>query len=38
MVSHYGNIVEVSGIAPQEGEIVVIRADRQRDLEVVGQI
>ena len=38
MVSHYANIVEVSGIAPQEGEIVVIQADPQGDLEVVGQI
>ena len=38
IVSHYANIVEVSGVAPQEGEIVVIRADQQNDLEVVGQI
>lgn len=38
MVSHYANIVEVIGIAPQEGEIVVIQADSQGDLEVVGQI
>ncbi len=38
MVSHYANIVEIGGIAPQEGEIVVIQADPQGDLEVVGQI
>ena len=38
MVSHYANIVEIGGIAPQEGEIVVIRANQQGDLEVAGQI
>lgn len=38
MVSHFANIVEISGIPPQEGEIVVIQADRQGDLEVVGRI
>ena len=38
MVSHYANIVEVSEVAPQEGEIVVIRANRQGDLEVAGQV
>ena len=38
MVSHYANIVEVSGVAPQEGEIVVIQANQQGDLEVVEQI
>ena len=38
MVSHYANIVEISGTPPQEGEIVVIRANQQGDLEVAGQI
>lgn len=38
MVSHYANIIEVSSVAPQEGEIVVIRANKQGDLEVAGQI
>ena len=38
MVSHYANIVEVSGVAPQEGEIIVTRANQQGDLEVSGQI
>ena len=37
MVSHYANIIEISGVAPQEGEIVVIRANPQGDLEVAGQ-
>ena len=38
MVSHYANIVEISGVAPQEGEIVMTRANQQGDLEVAGQI
>ena len=38
MVTHYANIVEISGVAPQEGEIVVTRANQQGDLEVAGQI
>ena len=38
MVSHYANIVEISSTPPQEGEIVVVRADPQGDLEVIGQI
>ena len=37
MVSHYANIVEITGTPLQEGEIAVIRAN-QRDLEVAGQI
>ena len=38
MVSHYANIVEISNTPPQEGEAIVIKADGQGDLEVVGQI
>lgn len=38
IVSHYANIVEISGVAPQEGEIVVIRANQQGDFKVAGQI
>jgi phosphohistidine phosphatase SixA len=38
MVSHFANIGEISGISPQSGEAVVIRANQQGDLEVVGQI
>jgi phosphohistidine phosphatase SixA len=38
MVSHYANIVEIASTPLQEGEIVVIQADPQGDLEVVGQI
>ena len=38
MVSHYANIVEITGTPPQEGEIVVLRANQQGDLEVAGQI
>jgi phosphohistidine phosphatase SixA len=38
MVSHFANISEISGISPQSGEAVVVRANQQRELEVVGQI
>ena len=38
MVSHYANIVEIRGVAPQEGEAIVIKANQQGDLEVAGQI
>ncbi len=38
MVSHYANIVEITGTPLQEGEIVVIRANQQGDLKVVGRI
>lgn len=38
IVSHYANIVDVSGVAPKEGEAIVIKANQQGDLEVAGQI
>ena len=38
IVSHYANIVEVTGTPLQEGEIVMVQADLQGDLEVIGQI
>lgn len=38
MVSHFANISELSGIGLQSGGAVVMRANRQGDLEVVGQI
>ena len=38
MVSHFANINELSGIGLQSGGAVVMRANRQGDLEVVGQI
>ena len=38
IVSHYANIIEITSTPLQEGEIVVIQADPQGDLEVIGQI
>lgn len=38
MVSHFANIGELSGISPQSGGAVVMQANRQGKLEVVGQI
>lgn len=38
MVSHFANIGEISDISPQSGGAVVVRANGQGELEVVGQI
>jgi phosphohistidine phosphatase SixA len=38
MVSHFANIGEISGISPESGEAVVVKADRQGNLEVMGEI
>jgi phosphohistidine phosphatase SixA len=38
MVSHFANIVDISGVSPQPGGAVVVRANLQKDLDVVGQI
>ncbi len=38
MVSHFANISEICGISPASGGAVVMRANQQGDLEVMGQI
>jgi phosphohistidine phosphatase SixA len=38
MVTHFANIGDISGISPQPGGAVVIRANQQGNLDVVGQI
>ena len=38
IVSHYANIIEITSTPLKEGEIVVVQADPQGDLEVIGQI
>ncbi len=38
MVSHFVNIVDLSSISTQSGDGVVLRANQQGELEVVGQI
>jgi phosphohistidine phosphatase SixA len=38
MVSHFANIGEISGISLELGEAVVVKADRQGNLEMIGQI
>jgi phosphohistidine phosphatase SixA len=38
MVSHFANIGDVGGVSPQPGEAVVMRANPQGELEIVGQI
>ncbi|WP_286194077.1 hypothetical protein [Scytonema millei] len=38
MMSHFANIGELSGISPQSGGAVVVRTNRQGELEVVGQV
>jgi hypothetical protein len=38
MVSHFANIGEISGISPESGEAVVVKANRKGNLEVMGQI
>jgi hypothetical protein len=38
MVTHMVNIVEVSGISPQQGEAVVVRGTGQGEIAVVGRL
>jgi phosphohistidine phosphatase SixA len=38
MVSHFANIGDISGISPQPGGAVVVRADQKGNLEVVERI
>jgi hypothetical protein len=38
MVSHFANIGDLSGINPQPGGAVVMRTNRQGNVEVIGQI
>jgi phosphohistidine phosphatase SixA len=38
MVSHFANIGEISGVSPEPGEAIVVRANQQGELEVVGRI
>jgi phosphohistidine phosphatase SixA len=38
MVTHYANISAISGIAPESGDAVVLQADEQGEIEVVGQL
>ena len=38
MVTHQVNITGLTGIVPQAGESVVLRANKQGQVEVVGQI
>jgi phosphohistidine phosphatase SixA len=38
MVSHFANIGEISGISPDSGEAVVVKANQQGNLEVMGEI
>lgn len=38
MVTHFANITEIIGVSLQEGAAVVVQADQQGDLDVVGQI
>lgn len=38
MVSHFVNINDISGIGPQSGEAVVVRANQHGNIEVIGQI
>jgi phosphohistidine phosphatase SixA len=38
MVSHFANIGEISGISPESGEAVVVKANQQGNLAVIGQI
>jgi phosphohistidine phosphatase SixA len=38
MVTHYANISAISGVAPQSGDAVVLQADQQGEIELVGQL
>jgi phosphohistidine phosphatase SixA len=38
MVGHQANIIDLTGIAPSSGGAVVVRADRNGNIKVVGQI
>lgn len=38
MVTHMVNIVEVSGVSPQQGEAVVVRGAGQGEVEVIGRL
>ena len=38
MVTHQVNITELTGIVPQSGESVVLRANEQGQVEVVGRL
>jgi hypothetical protein len=38
MVSYFANIGDIGGVSPQPGEAVVMRANPQGELEIVGQI
>lgn len=38
LVGHQANIIDLTGIAPASGEAVVVRADRNGSIEVVGRI
>jgi hypothetical protein len=37
-VGHQSNIVDLTGIAPSSGGAVVVRADAQGNIKVVGEI
>jgi hypothetical protein len=38
MVAHQSNIIDLTGIAPNSGGAVVVRAERSGKIKVVGQI
>jgi phosphohistidine phosphatase SixA len=38
MVSHFANIGDIGGVSPQPGGAVVMRANQQGELKIVGQI